>query len=177
MTNQFLSMLSVAATLTSACSLSVQADIPEVEVTQRAVKVPGVPRLRPAEDVSVSCDFNLSRSNSAWAKSMNSSVLVHLITVTQGKTLPNLDFVKSARFTMTDPSRSEATTEIVSYDRAPQAPSSSVIDLSPEEPVDITQLWATDTTILTLDVAGPLPVEDWSVDVTLKITGKIVYKY
>ena len=177
MTNHCVSILSVAATLTSACSLSVEADIPGVEVTQHAVKVPGVPRLRPTEDVSVSCDFSFSRSNSAWAKSMNSSVLVHLITVRQGQALPNLDFVKSARLTMTDPLRSEATTEVVSYDRAPQAPSSSVIDLSPEAPVDITQLWAADTTILTLDVAGPLPVQDWSVDITLKITGKIMYKY
>ena len=44
-------------------------------------------------------------------------------------------------------------------------------------PVDITALWSADQTVIELAVAGQLPEQDWTVDVALKLTGKIAYNY
>ncbi|HEX7599683.1 MAG TPA: hypothetical protein VF518_15810 [Polyangia bacterium] len=170
-------ILSALAALAGACSLKVEADIPEVAITQHGVRMPGVPLAKSAEERSISTSFNFSRSNSAWAKRMNSDVLVQRLTVAQGDGLPNLDFIKLARLTMTDPATSQEATEIINYQRSEQAASSAVIDLSPDTPVDITALWTADKTVITLEMAGALPLADWVVDVTLKLTGKIRYDY
>jgi hypothetical protein len=170
-------ILSALVALVGACSLKVEADIPEVEITQHGIRIPGVPLAKSAEERSISSSFNFSRSNSAWAKRMNSDVLVHRLTVEQGDGVPNLDFIKLARLTMTDPATSQEATEIINYQRDEQAPSTAVIDLSPETPVDITALWTADKTIITLEMSGTLPIADWVVDMTLKLTGKIRYDY
>jgi hypothetical protein len=165
------------AALASACSFSAEADIPEVDVTQHGVTVPGVPGAERIGDVSVTSSFTFSSSNTAWAKRMNSEIFLHQVTVTATDGVPNLDFIKSARLTMADSANSEATTEIVSYDRCDEAPSSSTIEVSMPEPIDITPLWSADQTLIELAMAGQLPEEDWTLDVTLKLTGKITYSY
>jgi hypothetical protein len=44
-------------------------------------------------------------------------------------------------------------------------------------PIDITTLWSADQTVIELAVDGQLPEQDWTVDVALKLTGKITYNY
>jgi hypothetical protein len=63
------------------------------------------------------------------------------------------------------------------YDRAADAPAGSAIQVDMPAPVDITTAWTADTTIVELDVAGQLPTQDWTIDVTLKLSGRIAYKY
>jgi hypothetical protein len=108
---------------------------------------------------------------------MNSQVFVHRATVTATSGLANLDFIKSARLAMTDPAISESTIEIISYDQCENAQSSSIIEVSMPTPIDITPLWAADDTIVELQMAGRLPEKSWTVDVTLKLGGKITYKF
>jgi hypothetical protein len=165
------------AALAGACSFSAEADIPEVDITQHGVIVPGVPGAKRIGDVSVATSFTFSSSNTAWAKRMNSEIFVSHVTITATAGVPNLDFIKSAHLTMADAANSEATTEIVSYDRCDEASSSSVIDVSMPTPVDITPLWSANQTVIGLALAGQLPEEDWTVDVTFKLAGKITYSY
>jgi hypothetical protein len=108
---------------------------------------------------------------------MNSAIYVSQATVAATAGVTNLDFIKSVHLTMADFADSEATTEIVSYDRCDQAPSSSVIAVSMPTPIDITTLWSADQTVIELAVDGQLPEQDWTVDVALKLTGKITYNY
>ena len=171
------SIVPLLAVLAGACSFSAEADIPEVDVTQHGVVVPGVPTHEWAGDVSVTSSFTYSSSNTAWAKRMNSQVSVRQVTVTAAAGVPNLDFVKSAHLTMADSTNLETTTEIANYDRSDAAPSSSVVEVSMPTPVDITALWSADQTVIELAVAGQLPEQDWTVDVALKLTGKITYNY
>ena len=177
MTLRILPIIPALAALAGACSFSAEADIPEVDITQHGLIVPGVPRARRTGDVSMTSSFTFSSSNTAWAKRMNSEISVHQVTVTATEGVPNLDFIKSAHLTKADSADSEATTEIVSYDRCDEAPSSSVIEVSMPTPIDITTLWSADQTIIELAVAGQLPEQDWTVDVALKLTGKITYNY
>ena len=177
MTLRLFPLIPALATLAGACTLSIEADVPEVEVTQRGVKMQGVPKANLIGDVSVTSSFTFSSSNTAWAKRMNSEVFLHHVTVTATSGLSNLDFIKSARLTMTDPATSESTTEIAGYDRCEDAQPSSIIEVSTPEPIDITQLWSADETVIELQMAGRVPEQNWTVDVTLKLAGRITYKF
>jgi hypothetical protein len=177
MTLRISPIIPTLAALAGACSFSAEADIPEVDVTQHGVTIPGVPRAKGTGDVWVTSSFTFSSSNTAWAKRMNSAIYVSQATVAATAGVPNLDFIKSVHLTMADFADSEATTEIVSYDRCDQAPSSSVIAVSMPTPIDITTLWSADQTVIELAVDGQLPEQDWTVDVALKLTGKITYNY
>jgi hypothetical protein len=44
-------------------------------------------------------------------------------------------------------------------------------------PVDITTLWSADKAVIELQMAGQLPEQDWTVDVTLKLSGRITYEF
>lgn len=177
MTLRVLLIIPLLAALAGACSFSAEADLPEVDVTQHGVVVPGLPIPKWVGDVSVTSSFMFSSSNTAWAKRMNSQIGVRQVTVTATGGVPNLDFVKSAHLTMADATNLETTTDVANYDRSDAAPSSSVIEVSMPTPIDITTMWSADQTVIELAVAGQLPEQDWTVDVALKLTGKISYKY
>ncbi len=164
------------AILSPACVLSAEADMSDVEVTQRDIRMPGVNVHRSVSDVSITSQFTFTASNSAWAKRMNSEVVAYRVQVTSSK-LPNLDFVRTATLTMTDLETEGQNTMIVDYQRAPDAPSSAVLDVSPVEPIDVTQLWSAEKTIIELALSGDMPPDDWFVDLTLSLAGKIAFKY
>jgi hypothetical protein len=168
--------LPLFAVLVSGCYLEAEADMPDVEVTQHGIRMPGVDVRKSVSDVSITSQFTFTSSNSAWAKRMNSEVIAHQVKVTS-ETLPNLDFVRSANLVMADTQNENLKTGIVAYQRTQQTPSSSILDVSPAEPVDVTQLWATDNTVIELTMAGDMPAQDWFISMTLKMSGKITFKY
>jgi hypothetical protein len=159
-----------------ACSPSFDADLPEVEVTQRGLKLPRVPETTAGRNVAVSSSFPLSSSDAAWAKRMNTAVQIHQVTIAPGGTLPSLDFIESARVTVADQGSQETATEILVYDRAADAPARSTINVNMPAPIDITAAWTADMTVVELQVAGQLPIQEWTVDVTLKLSGEIAWR-
>jgi hypothetical protein len=64
----------------------------------------------------------------------------------------------------------------MNYERGEETPDGSVIDVSIPAPVNITTVWSADETVIELQMAGQLPEQDWTVDVTLNLSGKITYK-
>lgn len=177
MTLRLFPIIPALATLAAACTLSIEAKVPDVEVTQHGLKVQGVPQAKLIGEVSVTSSFTLSSSNTAWAKRLNSEVFVHQVTVAAGDGLPNLDFITAARLTMADPTNSEGTTEIASYERSDGAQSTTVIEASMPTPIEVTRVWSADNTVIELEMSGQLPEQDWTVDVTLKMAGTITYKF
>ena len=177
MTLRLFSSVLVLTALATGCTPSFEADLTEVEVTQRGVKVAAMPGTTPAGDVSVTSAFTLSSSDTAWAKRVNSDVLVHSVKIALGGSLPNLDFVDLARTTVAAFARPDSTTEVMNYDRATDAPSGSAIEVDMPVPVDITIPWSADKTVIEIQFVGQLPAQDWTVDVTLKLSGKITYEY
>jgi len=59
------------------------------------------------------------------------------------------------------------------YERNEEAPSSSVIDVNIPAPVDIATVWSADETVIELQLAGQLPQQDWTVDVTLNLSARL----
>jgi hypothetical protein len=174
MTSRLFSTIPLLAALASACSF--EADLPEVQVTQRGLKMPGVPGAARVGEVSVTGSYTLSSRNTASVKRMGSDVLVRQVRIAASGSQPNLDFIDLAHVTMANPASQESTTEIMSYDRS-QTASTSVIDVSMPAPIDITALWSADKTVIGLQMAGQLPEQDWTVDVTLTLSGKIKYEF
>ena len=171
MTLRLFSIIPALAAL--ACSPSFEADVPEVDITQRGVKIAGVSGAALAGDTSVTTSFTYSLS--AWAKRMNSDVRVHHVTIAASGSVPNLDFVALARVTAANPASPESTTELLNYDRSEVASPNSDIEVSMPAPIDITTLWSADKAVIELQMAGQLPEQDWTVDVTLTLSGKITY--
>jgi hypothetical protein len=181
MTLRHFLLIPVLAALNSACLFSVEANVPDVEITQRGVQIPGVPQASLLGDVSVSSSFTLSSDNTAWAKHMNSHVFLRQVTVAATDGVPDLAFIKYAHLTMSSPAApgatTGATTELINYERCDEAEPSSVIQVDMPTPIDITPIWSADQTVIDIAMAGQLPEEDWTVDVTLKVAGKITFKY
>jgi hypothetical protein len=169
-------LLPLLVAMAPACVLSVEADVPEVEITQHGIRMPGVDVRKSLGDVTITSQFTFTSSNSAWAKRMNSEVVAHQVKVTSDK-LPNLDFVRTASLIMADPQTEGRNTMIVDYQRPQDAPSSATLDVSPGEPVDVTQLWSTDKTTIELTMSGDMPAEDWFISLTMGLSGKITFKY
>jgi hypothetical protein len=167
------SLIPVLASLTSGCSPSFEADLPDIEITQQGLKMAGVPRSEPAGDVSVTSSFAFSSSTTAWAKRLNSGILVHQVKIAPSGNLVGLDFIALARVTASDPARPEGVTELLNYARTEATPPSSDIDVSTPPPIDITALWSAERAVIELQVAGQLPEQEWTVDVTLRLSGKI----
>jgi len=177
MTLRLVSLPLAVLALTSACSPSFDADLPEVEITQRGLRVPAVPAAMATGVVSVPGTFTLSSADTAWAKRMNSEVRVQRVTIVAGAGLPDLDFITCAHMTVATLGRPETVVEIMNFDRGAGAPAASIIQVEIPAPNDITGPWTADQTVIGFELAGQLPTQDWTVDVTLKLSGKITYKY
>jgi hypothetical protein len=173
MTLRHLFVIPVLAALASGCSYSLEADLADVEITQHGLGMAGVPQVAQVGDVSVTGAFVFSPSTTAWAKRMNSGVLLHQVRIAAAGSLTDLDFIGFARVTAADPATAESTTEIMNYDRNKMSPAGSAIEVTAPTPVDITSLWSADKLVIELQAAGRLPEQDWTVDVTLKLSGKI----
>jgi hypothetical protein len=168
------STIPVLAALAGGCSPSFEADLPDVEITQHGLRMAGVPGASLVGDASVTSSFTFSLSK--WTKRMNSEVFVHKVTITARDSLANLDFIKDARVTAAAPASPDSATAIMDYERSPDAPSTSAIAVNPPAPVDITSLWSANQLVIELQVAGQLPEQDWTVDVTVQVSGNITYK-
>ena len=67
--------------------------------------------------------------------------------------------------------------ELINYQRADGATSTNVLTLESANPVNTLDHWKTDSATFTVEVAGPLPTQDWTIDLAVRFAGKIKYKY
>lgn len=169
--------MSLLALLQGGCSIAVEADIPDVEITQRGVRFDGNPAGAQLGVVSTSRSFQLSSSNTSWAKELNSEVQAVAVTLRAASGVSNLDFVKYAGVNMSDATESAAPVQVMAYERTDGAPSSSVIEVSMTQPIDVTALWTSSGAKLEVQMAGELPPNAWTADISLHLSGKITYKY
>ena len=165
-----------AAALACACSPSFDADLPDVEITQSGLKVPAATAAMATGNFSVPGTFTISSSDTAWAKRMNSNVRVHQVTLVASGGQPNLDFIECARMTVSASGDPEGAIEIMNYERVANAGSGSAIVVDIPIPNDITIPWTNDQTVIAFQVAGQLPTQDWTFNVTFKLSGKITYR-
>ena len=170
--------LTCAAVAAASC-VRVEADVSQAEVTQKAVNFQGIPGGRQLGEVSTTQTFTLTADNLSWAKDLNSEVYAYEVELRAVGDIQDLSFIHYARITMSDGAEDSMTpaVEIVNYERPANAVASSVIDAKTTSPINVTQVWAAKKVVITMQLAGVFPEQTWSADVTLRMSGKISYKF
>jgi hypothetical protein len=167
--------LTVLALAMGGCMVQVEADVPEVDITQHDVKFEGVAAATNLGDVSLSKSFSQQHQRLELPSGLTTEVNAMGVTFTAKSGIDNFDFMKNMRVSMSD--GAHAPIELVDYTRVDGAPSTNVLTVESANPVNTLDEWKTDTATFTVDIAGALPSGDWTLDVSVRFAGKIVYKY
>jgi hypothetical protein len=181
MTNRKLSSLllpalSLAALAAGGCMMQVEADVPEVEITQHDVVFQGVPQSQVnIGDVALTKSFSQQHQRLDLPAGLTTEVKAMGVTLTAKSGIDNFDFLKNMRVSMSDGTHEPV--ELVDYQRVDGAPSTNVLTIESANPVNTLDEWKTDSATFTVDLAGALPSGDWSIDVSVRFAGKLVYKY
>jgi hypothetical protein len=169
--------VALASFAAGGCMMQVEADVPEVEITQHDVVFDGVPQPVAAntDDVSLAKSFSQQHQRLELPAGLTTEVKAMGVTLAAKSGIDNFDFLKNLRVTMSDGVHTPV--ELVDYQRPPGAPSTNVLTVQSANPVDTLDVWKTDSATFTIEVAGALPSADWTIDVSVRFAGKLVYKY
>jgi hypothetical protein len=170
--------LAFASSAAASCA-KVEADVPQAEVTQKAVKFQGLPGGGQLGEVSITQSFTLTADDLSWAKNLNSEVYATEFELKAVGAVQDLSFIHYARITMSDGTDGATTpaVEIVNYERPASAVASPVLDAPTSYPINVSKVWAAKKVVITMQLAGVFPEDAWAVDVTLHMSGKISYKF
>ena len=163
---------------TVACA-RVEAEVPEAEVTQKAVSFQAVPGGSALGEVSITQSFTISADDLSWAKDLNSEVYATAVEIKLLGDVKDLSFIHYARVLMSDGAADSSTApvEVISYQRPDgMAPTDDLL-VKTNYPIDVTKVWASKKITITLQLAGVLPEQAWSADITLHMGGKMSYKF
>jgi hypothetical protein len=157
------------------CALSVEADVPDVEVTQHDISIAGVPMAGLLGEVSTHHSFTQKLPDLNLPKGLASNVEAAKIEFTAKTGIVDFSFLRSLRVTMT-PNGSPAPIELINYEKADGAVVGKTLLVDSLNAVDILKDWK-DTALFDIQVAGTLPETAWTVDMSVHFNGKLSYKY
>ncbi len=174
-------LLSISVALLSAlaaagCGLGVEADVPDVQVTQRGVVFPGVAGPTATGDLSMAKSFSQEHKKIDFPDGLDSDVRTLSVSLRATAGVADLSFIHYLRVTMAADDGSEAI-ELGVYEPAPGAIVGDEIKLTTLNPINVFAAWNTDRAKFTLEVVGMLPKGDWTGDVTAHFSGKLKYSY
>jgi hypothetical protein len=170
--------LSVALLLGLGASCAkVEADIPDTQVTQKAVPFQGIPGAALAGEVSTTQTVTLSADSLSWIKDLNSEVYAHEVEIRAVSGVQDLGFIDLALVTMSTGDPSVAPIEVVDYQRPDNYTAGPVLDVKTVSPIDVTSVWTAQGVVLTMQIAGNLPEQAWAADITLFLSGKVSYSF
>jgi hypothetical protein len=157
----------------------VEAEIPEAKVTQRGVSFAGVPGGQALGEVSITRSFTVTSEDLSWAKDLNAEVYAYEVEIKARSGVEDLGFIHYARVTISDGNADSTTpaVEVINYTRPDNYTPSPVLDVKTTQPVNVTAIWAKKKVVVTMELAGIFPEQDWTADVTLHLSGKISYKF
>lgn len=162
------------------CALSVQADVPDVEVTQHGISVPGVPAAASSflggGDVSTSMSFDESLPDLNLPKDLTSTVKAVKVDLIAKDGIQDFSFLHSLRITMT-PKGSKTVTELINYTRPDGATVGKTLSIDSLNPVNILDQWKADSATFNVQVEGELPSANWTFDMSVHFSGQVSYKY
>jgi hypothetical protein len=174
-TSKLCGALALLSLATGGCMVEVEADVPDVEVTQHDLAFSGVPAAGDLGDVSLSKSFSQKHQRLDLPAGLDTEVKALGVTLTAKTGIETFDFLQNLRLTMSDDVHDPV--ELINYQRDPKAPSTNVLSMPSANPVNTLDQWKTDSATFTVEIAGQLPASDWTVDLSVDFSGKIKYKY
>jgi|tagenome__1003787_1003787.scaffolds.fasta_scaffold20192575_1 hypothetical protein len=164
----------LVALLAEGCGVSVEADAPEVTVTQRDLAFDGVPLAALVGPVSVSRKFSQKHKKLDLPSGLDSEVKALGVTLTAKTGIKDFGFLHALRISMSDDVHTPV--QLVEYEQPAGGAPSSVLEMKSANPVNTLEQWKTDSATFTVEVAGTLPTDAWTVDLTLHFGGSFTYK-
>ncbi|HEY4183976.1 MAG TPA: hypothetical protein VGP07_02865 [Polyangia bacterium] len=159
------------------CALSVEADVPDVEVTQHGIAVVGVPTaISGGNDMSTNLSFTQSLPDLNLPADLGSTVKAVKVDLVAKSGVDNFDFLKSLRITMT-PAGSTVPTELINYQKADGATVGNKLSIDSLNPVNILDQWKANKAVFNIEVEGKLPSQTWTMDMSVHFAGQVSYKY
>jgi hypothetical protein len=166
-------LATVALGAASGCALSVEADMPDVEVTQRGLVFGGVAA---AGEASMEKSYSQQHGKLDLPAGLDSEIKTLSVTLTATGGVADLSFIHHLRITMAADGGG-APIELGSYDPRGGAAVGAEIGLTTLNPINVLDAWKTDSATFTLEIAGALPTNDWTGDVTVHFSGMAKYSY
>jgi hypothetical protein len=168
--------LALAAAASAGCMVSVEAEIPDVQVTQKGLAFAGVPIGGALGDVSMTQSFSQEHDALDLPEGLTSEVKALEVSLTAREGISDFNFVHYLRLTMSDDGNNANAVELINYERDEAAAPSPVLKMIAANPVNALEKWKTKSALFTIDVAGTLPEHDWVADITVRFGGKIRYQ-
>jgi hypothetical protein len=168
--------LAVAALAAAGCSVSVEAEVQDVEITWHGLRFDAAPQGVAVGALSSARWFELTSETVGWAKQLDTNVRAMRIQLQATDGVTSLDFIELARVTMSGSSNPASAVELMSYQRLENAVPSPIIEVTHSRPIEISAEWSSKTVRVDVTVAGVLPTQPWAMDVTLRLSGEISYQ-
>lgn len=167
--------VSVLVASAGGCALSVEAEIPEIEVTHRGLMFEGAPIEIPGE-ISMTKSFSQEHDKLDFPEGLGAEVKTLSITLKATSGVSDLSFIRYLRISMSG-HEGHSAIELGTYDADIDGSSGAEITLTTLNPVNVLDAWKTESATFTLEVAGSLPTSSWTADITVRFAGKAKYTY
>jgi hypothetical protein len=159
----------------SGCMPSAEVDVPEVDIAQTGLQMPGNALANQLGNVTVQNSYVFDVGSQHFGQhGLGLSVTVESITI-KANGLPNLDFIQAAQFTLSNPQSTTKTIKLIDYPQSPGLSKDGTITLMEPKSIDIMDLWTGNSITATFSVTGTVPATAWAVDVKLVLSGKATY--
>jgi hypothetical protein len=159
------------------CMLSVEAEVPDVEVTQHDIAFEGVPGGATLGDISTGKSFTQERPALDLPKEIDSSVQAVKIELRAKTGIHDFAFLRALRITMAPKDGTSEPIELINYEKADGAVVGATLTIPSKNPVNILDQWKATSAVFTVTVAGTLPEQAWTMDMAVHFAGKVSYKY
>ncbi len=160
-----------------ACMLSVEADVPDVEVTQHDVAFQGIPGASLIGDVSTGMTFTQDRPALNLPKEIDSTVQAVKVELRAKSGIQDFGFLRALRITMAPKGADGEPVELINYEKAAGAVVGATLTIPSRNPVNILDQWKAESAIFNVQVEGTLPEQAWTIDIVAHFAGKVSYKY
>ncbi len=161
------------------CVFGMEADLPEIELTQSGLRFPAAPPLVTAGEAMVSARFITRTGRFELPAGAKTQVKSSHATLSSLSTGADLGFIRSVRVTVKGlgtgaPAIEPA--EIARYERIPGAPAvGPVLTASAGVTSTLFEHWKAPQLQFTIELAGTLPDREWLGDLSVGFSGTIHY--
>ena len=176
-TRLFLLLALVLVAGSGGCTLSAEADVPDVTVTQHDLSFTGIPMAGRLGDVATELSFTQDKPALDLPKGLDTSVKAVQVDLIAKGGISSFDFIRSLRVSMIPTSGTDLGVELLSYERADGVAVGSTLSIPSKNPINILDQWKASSAQFTIQIAGTLPEQDWSLDMSVHFSGKFSYKY
>jgi hypothetical protein len=156
--------------------LQVEAEVPDVEITRHDVAIEGVPLATAVGQVSTVKTFTQEHPALELPEGFDTSVRPTKVELTLKSGGDSFDFISVLRVTMRGEDGGEAV-ELINYEKPAGATIGRTLSIPCTNAADVAHLLANDKSVFDLEVAGTLPVQSWSLDISVHFSAKASYSY